>query len=109
MLGDRPEGVLLVQTIRVPLEGVDAFRRFEAAVLPLLPEHEARLERRLRTSDGRVEIHIVSFPSREALDRYRTDPRRQEHLHLLHESQAAVDLVEVTDVTEETKLEPGRR
>jgi hypothetical protein len=62
MLGDRPEGVLLVQTIRVPLEGVDAFRRFEAAVLPLLPEHEARLERRLRTSDGRVEIQHRLIP-----------------------------------------------
>jgi hypothetical protein len=108
MLGDRPEGVLLVQITRVPLAGVDAFRRFEAAVLPLLPEYEARLERRLRTSDGRFEIHIVSFASREALDRYRNDPRRQEHLHLLHESQAAVELVEVTDVTEETVPEPGR-
>ena len=71
------------------------------AVLPLLAECGARLERRLRSLDGCVEIHIVSFPSREALDRYRADPRRQEHLHLLHESQAVLDLLEVTDVTEE--------
>jgi hypothetical protein len=94
--------MLLVQTIRVPVEGIDALRRFEAAVLPLLPKHGARLERRLRTRDGRVEIHIVSFPSPEALESYRADPGRHEHLHLLHESHAAIELMEVTDVTGET-------
>ena len=68
--------MLLVQTVRVPDEGIDAFRRFEAAVLPLLPTYEARLERRLRGPDGGVEIHILWFPSREALDGYRGDPKR---------------------------------
>jgi alkanesulfonate monooxygenase SsuD/methylene tetrahydromethanopterin reductase-like flavin-dependent oxidoreductase (luciferase family) len=53
-------------------------------------------------TDGRVEIHIVSFPSREALDNYRADARRHEHLHLLRESQAVVDLLEVADVSDET-------
>jgi hypothetical protein len=80
--------VLLVQTVHVPDEGIDAFRRFEAAVLPLLATYEARLERRLRGPDGRVEIHILWFPSREALDGYRADPKRQEHLYLLRESAA---------------------
>jgi hypothetical protein len=94
--------MLFVQTVRLPAEGVDAFRRFETAVLPLLPEYDGRLERRLQTSDGRFEIHIVSFPSREALDNYRADPRRQEHLHLLRKSQAVLDLQEVADVTRET-------
>jgi hypothetical protein len=92
--------MLVAQTIRLPAEGVDAFRRFEAAVLPLLPEYDARLEHRLQSLDGCLEIHVVSFPSREALESYRADPRRQEHLHLLRESQAVVDLVEVTDVTQ---------
>lgn len=94
--------MLLVQTVRVPVEGIEAFREFEAAVLPLLPKYDARLERRLRTLDGRVELHVVSFPSREALDGYRADPARQEHLHLLHESEAATELLEVMDVTDET-------
>jgi hypothetical protein len=93
--------MLTVQTIRLPAEGVEAFRRFEAAVLPLLPEYGARLERRLRALDGCFEIHIVSFPSGEALDRYRADPRRQEHLHLLRTSHAVVDFLQVKDVTEE--------
>jgi hypothetical protein len=93
--------ILLVQTVRVPDDGIDAFRRFEAAVLPLLPEYEGRLERRLRSLDGRFEVHVVSFPSREALDGYRDDPRRHEHLHLLRESRATPELFEVTDVTDE--------
>jgi hypothetical protein len=93
--------MLFVQTIRLPAEGVESFRRFEAAVLPLLPEYDARLERRLQSLDGRLEIHVVSFPSREALESYRADPRRQQLLHLLRESQAVVDLVEVTDVADD--------
>jgi hypothetical protein len=91
--------MLLVQTIRVPEEGIDAFRRFEAAVLPLLAEHGGTLERRLRSVDGATEIHVVSFASREALDSYRADPRRQERLDLLRESGATLELVEVLDVT----------
>jgi len=94
--------VLLIQIARVPEEGVETFRQFEAAVLPLLPKHEGRLERRLRALDGRVEIHLVSFPSREALEGYRSDPLRQKHLHLLHESQAVSELLEVIDITGET-------
>jgi hypothetical protein len=102
VLSETLAAMLLVQTIRVPAEGLDALRRFEAAVLPLLSNYGARLERRLRTPDGCVEVHVVSFPSREALDRYRADPTRQEHLHLLHDSLAASDVIEVTDVTDET-------
>jgi hypothetical protein len=94
--------MLLVQTVRVPVEGIQAFRRFEAAVLPLLPKYKARLERRLRAADGQVEVHIVSFPSQEALDGYKADPTRQDHLHLLQESKAETELWEVTDVTNET-------
>jgi hypothetical protein len=94
--------MLLVQIIRVPYQGIDALRRFEACRRAAASEYEARLERLLRTLDRRVEIHIVSCPSREALDNYRADPRRQEHLHLLRESQAVLDLLEVADVTGET-------
>jgi hypothetical protein len=99
--------MLLVQTVRVPDEGIGAFQRFEAAVLPLLPKYGARLERRLRSLDGSVEIHVLSFPSPEALESYRADPERQKHLHLLHESDATFELMEVTDLTEE--MSDGRK
>jgi hypothetical protein len=93
--------MLLVQTVRIPKEGIEAFRRFEATVLPLLAEHGGRLERRLRTLDGETEVHVVSFSSLAGFDAYRADPRRQEGLHLLHESQATTELLQVVDVTDE--------
>jgi hypothetical protein len=99
--------LLLAQTVRVPAEGVDAFRQFEATVLPLLPEHGGVLERRLRSLEGCTAIHIVRSTSREASDGYRTGPRRQAHLHLLHESRAVPALLEVVDVT--AVLEGGGR
>jgi hypothetical protein len=92
-------GLLLAQVVRVPEDGVDDFRRFESAVLPLLPEFGARLERRLRSLDDGVEIHILWFPSHDALQLYLGDPRRQEKLHLLHQSQAAAQLFHVMDVS----------
>lgn len=93
--------MLLAQVVRVPDDGVDEFRRFECAVLPLLPEFGARLERRLRSLDDGVEIHILWFPSGDALEAYLADPRRRETLHLLHQSQAATELFHVVDVSDE--------
>jgi hypothetical protein len=55
--------VTLVFIARMPAEGVADFRAYEDAVLPLLPEYNGRLERRLRNADGTVEIHILSFAS----------------------------------------------
>ena len=83
---------------RVPVKGVEAFERYEGLVLPLLEDHDGRLERRLRSPDRLTEVHIVSFPSREAFRQYREDPRRGEHAHLLAESGAAVEVLEVDDV-----------
>jgi len=83
---------------RVPVKGVDMFERYESLVLPLLDDHGGRLERRLRSPDRLTEVHIVSFPSREAFAAYREDPRRSQHTHLLAESGAAVEVLEVGDV-----------
>ena len=90
--------LLLVQIVRIPVEGISTFRRYEAAVLPLLPRHGGRFERRLRGEDGRIEVHVVSFPSHQALDAYRSDPERQRLLPLLEESGAETELIEVTEV-----------
>ena len=93
--------LLLVQIVRVPAEGVADFQRYESLVLPLLPKYGGRLERRLRSADGQIEIHVVSLPSRDALDRYRADPERQAQLPLLERSGAVTELIEVTDVDPE--------
>ena len=89
--------VLLVQIVRTPDDGIAAFQRYESLVLPLLPKYSGKLERRLRSADGQVEVHIVSFPTRDALDRYRADPVRQQHLPLLESSGAKTELIEVSD------------
>ena len=53
-----------------------AFEAYEAAVLPLLAEHGAVLERRLRAVDDSAETHLIDVPSQAALDAYLADPRR---------------------------------
>jgi len=89
--------MLLIQTVHIPAAGVEAFEAFEREVLPLLPRHGGVLERRLKTDDGCIEVHIVSFPSHEALESYLVDPDRRRHLHLLHTSGAVAELLEVAD------------
>ena len=90
--------VVYVLVARIPPAGVEAFRCYEAAVLPLLAEHGGRLARRLRTGDGAVEVHLVEFPSAGAFDGYRADPRRAEHAALLETSGARMELLAVEDV-----------
>jgi uncharacterized protein (DUF1330 family) len=87
-----------VQIVRVPPEGVKTFQRYESLVIPLLARHGGRFERRLRGEEGHVEIHVVTFPSAEALEAYRSDPDRQRHLRLLEESGAETELIEVDDI-----------
>lgn len=84
----------------VPRDGVEAFQEYEREALALLSEHGGRVERRLRTADELVEVHVVSFGSRNGLGSYLNDHRRLAHRELL----AGVDLVqrvlEVKDVAE---------
>ena len=90
--------VKLALLARVPAPGVADFQRYESCVLPLLAEHRGKLERRLRNADGTVELHIVSFESREALQLFRADSRREAAAPLLQRSGAAIELHEMTDV-----------
>jgi hypothetical protein len=83
---------------RIPADGVELFQRYEDAVLPLLAEHGARLERRLRSHDGRTEVHVITFPTAGAIAGYRGDPRRLRHHELLERSGAQLELHRMTDV-----------
>ncbi len=96
--------VLLALIVRIPMEGVDAFRDYEDRVLPLLADHDGVLQRRLRTGDGTTEIHLVRFPSEAAFDRFRLDPRRTEHAPLMVASGAATELLRVADVAPGDRL-----
>jgi uncharacterized protein (DUF1330 family) len=59
----------------------DRAHAYEDAVLPLLADHGGRVEFRGRRIAGQdaalpVEVHVLSFPDRHALDAYLADARR---------------------------------
>ncbi len=91
--------VTFVLIARIPAEGIEAFRAYEDAVLPLLPEFNGRLERRLRNPDGTVEVHVVSFASDADFQNYRNDPRRMAQAGLLEKSAAKLELLPMTTVS----------
>jgi uncharacterized protein (DUF1330 family) len=91
--------MLLTQIVRIPADGVNAFQQFESRVLPLLPRYGGALVQRVRGRDGQFEVHLVSFPSQEALDAYLDDPERVAALPLHASSGAETELIEVLDVT----------
>jgi hypothetical protein len=64
--------------VTIALTGADlaAFEKHERAVSPLLQDHGARLEMRVRSTDGETETHLLLFPSAEAYEAYLSDPRR---------------------------------
>lgn len=90
--------VTFVLIVRIPTEGIEDFRAYEDAVLPLLPEFNGCLERRLRTPDGTVEMHIISFASDADFQNYRNDPRRTAQARLLEKSSAKLELLPMTTV-----------
>ena len=91
--------VTFVLIVRIPREGTEDFRAYEDAVLPLLPEFNGRLERRLRNPEGTIEIHIASFASDADFQNYRNDPRRQAQAWLLERSSAKLELIPMADVS----------
>jgi hypothetical protein len=95
----QPKPVTFVLIARIPAEGIEDFRAYEDAVLPLLPEFNGRLERRLRNPDGTIEMHIVSFASDADFQNYRNDPRRTAHAWLLEKSAAKLELLPMANVS----------
>ena len=97
---DSGERLIIVMLADIPEDGISAFQQYESRVLPLLDRHGGRLERRFRTSDGRVEVHIVSCDDRAGLDSYLADPDRAAHRQLLarvNVRQKALEVHEVGD------------
>ena len=92
------ERLTLVLVADVPETSVGGFRAYEDEVLPLLARHGGRLERRLRTQDGRTEVHVLSFADRASYQAYVDDPERTAHRPLLDGSPYEQRLLEVVDV-----------
>src|SRR3984885_12274642 len=98
MTDNQTNRVTTVLVARIPPEGIADFRAYEDAVLPLLPEYNGCLERRLRNQDGTVEMHIVSFASEADFQNYRNDPRRIAQASMLKKSSAALERLAMTNV-----------
>ena len=94
--------VTLCVILRVPATGLEAFRAYENAVLPLLSDHGGILRQRLRTEDGLAEVHVIWFPSTSEFAAYRADPRRAFRAGLLEASGATAEVLVVRDVGEES-------
>ena len=90
--------VTFVLIVRIPTKGIDDFRAYEDAVLPLLPEFNGRLERRLRNPDGTIEVHAISFASDGDFQNSRNDPRRTAQAWLLEKSSAKFELLSMANV-----------
>lgn len=99
MTAQQTNRVTFVLIARIPVEGIEHFRAFEDAVLPLLPEFNGRMEHRLRNFDGTVEVHILSYASEADRQNYRNDPRRTAQTWLLEKSGAKLELLQMTGVS----------
>ncbi len=78
-------------------DAVAPFDAYERRVLPLLDRHGGRLDRRLRTADGRTEVHLLSFADRDGYAAYLADPDRTAAGRLLDGLDVRRRLLEVTD------------
>jgi enamine deaminase RidA (YjgF/YER057c/UK114 family) len=87
----------LALVVELAEDAVAPFAAYERRVLPLLARHGGRLDRRLRTVDGRTEIHLLSFADRAGYDAYLADPERTTAGHLLDGLDIRRRLLDMTD------------
>ena len=99
MPSSQTAALTFVVVARIPPSGVAAFQAYEDAVLPPLKDFGGQLERRLRNSDGTLEVHIVSFPSKASFQNYRNDSRRVAQASLLENASAKLELFPMTNVS----------
>ena len=96
------DGLLLTVLFRLGGADLDVFERYEAGVLPLLAKHGGTLERRVRSIDSSLELHVIRFSDREAFDRFRDDEHRVNLAPLLAQSRVTVEILEGRDVASDS-------
>ena len=84
-----------------------AFEEFESAALPLIGKYNGRLLLRVRPEEGSIvggeldmpyEIHLVGFGNEADFERFKTDPGREQFLHLKEKSVRKMLLVKGVQV-----------
>ncbi|MGC5018677.1 GNAT family N-acetyltransferase [Micromonospora sp. DT47] len=97
-LVDDPAAALrLVALVELATDAVEAGQRYEDQVLALLGRHGGRLERRLRTGDGRREVHVIRFASRAGYESFLADPERAALRAALGDAAPAAEVLEVSE------------
>lgn len=91
-------GLRIVAVVRMSDEDVEGGQRYEDLVLDLMPAHGGRVERRLRTPDGRTEVQVLWFPSAEAMQAVVEHPDRLAARDRLGPAVPATEVLEVGDV-----------
>ncbi|GIJ32416.1 GNAT family N-acetyltransferase [Micromonospora sediminimaris] len=98
LVTDPAAAVRLVALVELPDGAVEAGQRYEDTVLALLPRHGGRLERRLRTGDGRTEVHVIRFDTRAGYEAFLADPERTALRATLGEAAPRTRVLEVHEV-----------
>jgi GNAT superfamily N-acetyltransferase len=95
--GDGPRLTLVAVVSASPPHVAEA-NGYEDAVLALMAAHGGRVERRLRTADGRTEVQVLSFADRAGVASFMADPRRAALRAKLGDVAPDAVVHEVTDV-----------
>ncbi|GLX99965.1 MULTISPECIES: hypothetical protein [Actinoplanes] len=90
--------LLLVAVVEMAEGHAEAGRRYEDAVLALLPRHGGTLQRRTRDVTGATEVHVISFLRRAGLDAFMTDPDRLALRAAAGDAAPTTRLLEVHDI-----------
>jgi hypothetical protein len=90
--------VLLVALVEMAPGQADAGRRYEDAVLAMLPRHGATLERRLRDTGSPAEVHVIRFESRAGYESFMIDPDRLALRDALGAAAPSARVIEVHDL-----------
>jgi uncharacterized protein (DUF1330 family) len=98
-VGGRAAAPVTLCVLLTPVPGREArLVAYEDRVLELLATHGARVLSRLRNTEagaGPFEVHVLEFPSEDALEDYLADPARAALAAERDESIARTDLLRV--------------
>ncbi|MCX5069071.1 hypothetical protein OOJ91_24820 [Micromonospora lupini] len=88
----------LVAIVEYPAGAESAGQRYEDTVLALLDRHGGRLERRLRGTDGRAEVHVITFDDRAGYESFLVDPERADLRAALGDTAPNTRVIEAHEV-----------
>ncbi|WP_034592837.1 hypothetical protein [Hamadaea tsunoensis] len=91
-------GFRIVAVVTMSEQDVEGGQRYEDLVLDLLPGFDSRVERRLRTPDGRTEVQELWFPSRDVMAAVMVHPARLAARDALGVNAPTTEVYEVDEV-----------